>query len=72
MTGETPKANFIKAWRQHRGLGQNALARMTGLTQGLVSAIEIGKNDRPDAIALIAEALGVSVEDLTSRDPTQL
>ncbi|MDO8378298.1 helix-turn-helix domain-containing protein [Phenylobacterium sp.] len=55
----------MKLWRQHRGLTQAALAAMADLSEGYLSQIETGKRDGTvESYKRIAEALGVTVDDL--------
>lgn len=61
LAGESP----VKLWRQHRGLTQAALAAMADLSEGYLSQIETGKRDGTvESYKRIAEALGVTVDDL--------
>jgi DNA-binding XRE family transcriptional regulator len=59
--GESP----VRIWREHRGLSAQALARTAKLTPSYVSEIETGRKPGSlNAMAKIARALGVSLEDL--------
>jgi DNA-binding XRE family transcriptional regulator len=59
--GESP----VRIWREHRGLSAQALARTAKLTPSYVSEIETGRKPGSlKAMAKIARALGVSLEDL--------
>jgi DNA-binding XRE family transcriptional regulator len=59
--GESP----VRIWREHRGLSAQALARIAKLTPSYVSEIETGRKPGSlNAMAKIARALGVSLEDL--------
>lgn len=61
LAGESP----VKAWRQHRGLTQAALAAMADLSEGYLSQIETGKRDGTvESFKRLAEALGLTVDDL--------
>jgi transcriptional regulator with XRE-family HTH domain len=57
----------IASLRERRGLSQEALAEAAGITQSTLSRMERGQA-QPDAYTLrrLAEALGVSVADLTA------
>jgi len=61
IAGENP----VRIWREHRGLSARALAETAGLTPSYVSEIETGRKPGSlNAMAKIARALGVSLEDL--------
>lgn len=63
---------FIKDWRKHRGLSQEALGALVGLTQGMISQLEKGTSDYTGRhLDLISEALRCSVLDLLSRSPKE-
>lgn len=40
---ETPNTNFLAAWREFRGLTQEALAEKVGTTGSVISLLESGK-----------------------------
>jgi DNA-binding Xre family transcriptional regulator len=64
IAGESP----VRVWREHRGLSARALAESAGLTPSYVSEIETGRKPGSlSAMAKIAGALGVSLEDLVQR-----
>ncbi|MGH6919983.1 MAG: helix-turn-helix domain-containing protein [Geminicoccaceae bacterium] len=61
MAGEVP----VRVWREHRGLSARALASRAGISTAYLSQIETGKKPGSfDAMAKVARALGVSMEDL--------
>ena len=61
---------YLKAWRLHKNLGQSELAQMAGVTKGTMARAERGDEVVSFAnIRKIAEALGLSVNDLLERDP---
>lgn len=60
LAGESP----IRAWRQHRGMKQGALAAACGVSQGHISDIESGKAASLDLERRVANALGVTLDDL--------
>jgi transcriptional regulator with XRE-family HTH domain len=63
--------NFLAAWRQKRGLTQEALAEMVGTYKGQVSNWENGNRSLSfDAMAALAEALAIEPADLF-RDPAR-
>ena len=41
VNGENP----VKAWREHRGLKQNEVARQVGISNGYLSHIESGRKE---------------------------
>ena len=62
--GESP----VRIWREHRGLSAQALARTAKLTPSYVSEIETGRKPGSlNAMAKIARALGVSLDDLVRK-----
>ncbi|MEO5373710.1 MAG: helix-turn-helix domain-containing protein [Alphaproteobacteria bacterium] len=63
IDGESP----VRVWREHRGLTATALAEAAGLSASYLSEIEARrKPGSVKAIAALAKALGVDMEDLTS------
>lgn len=59
--GESP----VRVWREHRGMKAISLARATGISAPYLSEIETGKKDGTfRTMAVIAECLGVSLDDL--------
>lgn len=64
----------VSYWRQRRGKSQRTLAELAGISQSYLSQIETGGRpvERRATLVALAEALGVSVEELTGRpgDPT--
>ena len=61
MAGEIP----VRVWREHRGLSARALAGRAGISTAYLSQIETGRKPGSfDAMAKLARALGVSMEDL--------
>lgn len=61
MAGEVP----VRVWREQRGLSARALAVEAGISSGYLSQIETGKKPGSfDAMAKLARALGVTMEDL--------
>lgn len=64
-----PNGVAIRALRQARGCGLRELSRRTGLTRPYLSRLERGKRGAtPETVHLIAEALNVPPEALTSED----
>jgi DNA-binding XRE family transcriptional regulator len=63
LAGESP----VRVWRAHRGMTAHDLAKAAGLAPSYLSEIETGKKPGSvDAIARLARALGVAMEDLMS------
>jgi hypothetical protein len=61
MAGEAP----VRVWREHRGQTARALATRAGISPAYLSQIETGKKPGSfDAMAKLARALGVDMEDL--------
>jgi len=59
--------NKVKVWRNYRGLTQMQLAQATNLTQAYIGQVETGKREGSvKVLVVIAEALGVDVDDLVS------
>src|SRR5580704_11563319 len=60
-----PDGARLRLARQARGLSQQQLARVAGVTRQAVSAVESGHSDPSLRVALsLARALGMTVEDL--------
>jgi DNA-binding Xre family transcriptional regulator len=63
LAGENP----VRVWRTHRSMTAHELARIARLAPSYLSEIETGKKPGSvDAIARLARALGVAMEDLMS------
>jgi ribosome-binding protein aMBF1 (putative translation factor) len=61
MAGAVP----VRVWREHRGLSARALAGRAGISTAYLSQIETGRKPGSfDAMARLARALGVAMEDL--------
>ena len=61
LAGEAP----VRAWRAHRGLTQQALAAVAGLSKSYLSQIESGrKTGTLETLGHLARVLGVEVDDL--------
>jgi transcriptional regulator with XRE-family HTH domain len=58
----------VRALREERGLGQEALARKAGVTQTTVSYVERAVfNPQRGTIEKLGRGLGVSMDDIASR-----
>ncbi|WP_221328490.1 helix-turn-helix domain-containing protein [Actinoplanes sp. L3-i22] len=77
MAGTVGEQLFIGAqvayWRQRRGKSQRVLAGLAGLSQPYLSQIENGVRpvERRTTLAALANALNVSIADLTGQPGDQ-
>jgi DNA-binding XRE family transcriptional regulator len=55
---------MVKAWREHFGLTQTEVATRLGITQAAYSKLENSAKLRPSSRRRIAQALGISFEQL--------
>ncbi|MGH6913283.1 MAG: helix-turn-helix domain-containing protein [Geminicoccales bacterium] len=63
-------ASPIRAWREHQGLSQGALAEAAGIASSRLAELEAGKREAaPDELQRLAQALQVQVDDLTDPPP---
>jgi DNA-binding XRE family transcriptional regulator len=61
LDGENP----IKVWREYRGLSQQQVANMIGISTSYLSQIEAGKRTgSTEVLAAIAKALDVTLDDI--------
>ncbi|HEY5107261.1 MAG TPA: helix-turn-helix transcriptional regulator [Caulobacteraceae bacterium] len=68
-----PEPNFLKAWREHRGLTQVKLAEVIGTTGAVISLLESGDRRLSDKwLRRLAPALGTSQGHLLEHDPAEL
>ena len=59
----------VRVWREHRGLSQSTLARVSGVNRVQVADIEVRrKTGSVQTLRKLADALGVTVDDLIGRD----
>ncbi len=64
LDGENP----IKAWREYRGLTQQQLAGMVGISTPYLSQIETGKRTGTTEVLLaVAKALAVTLDDIVTQ-----
>lgn len=65
------RQTFIRQWREHRGLTQEALAERVGTTHATLSRLERGKHPYgQELLERIADALRTDVASLLMRDPS--
>jgi len=63
LDGENP----IRVWREYRGLTQQQLADIVGISKPYLSQIETGKRTgATDVLLKIAKALNLSLDDIVS------
>jgi DNA-binding XRE family transcriptional regulator len=68
LSAKTPLA----FWRKHRGITQEALAKLIGVAQGFVSEIESGsKTGDVQTLAAMARVLSISLDDLVIAKPVK-
>ena len=63
------RGETMRWWREKRGLTQCELAKLSGISQVTISALEIGRNSggNLDTIELLADALGLSIDEYVGR-----
>ncbi len=62
--------NFLRAWREHRGLTQGQLAEMVGTTGSVISLLESGARGLGDKwLRKLAAALGTRTGHLLEMSP---
>ena len=65
--------NFLRAWREHRGLGLDDLAEEAGTTPAVISLLETGDRRLSDKwVRKLAPALGVDPGPLLNHHPDEL
>ena len=58
-------ASPIKVWRKHRRFSQIQLGELVGVSQAYIAQLETGQRQgKPDLFKKMAQALGVTVDDL--------
>lgn len=60
---------YLRAWREWRGITQDELKDLSGVTVATISHIENGAPARLDTIRRLAEALKIEREDLMRKQP---
>lgn len=67
-----PQRHFIKEWRKHRGLTQEALAERAGMTPNNLSQLENHKQRySADGLDALAQALDCEPAQLLMVDPSK-
>jgi DNA-binding XRE family transcriptional regulator len=65
LAGESP----VRVWRSHRGMSAHQLAKIADVAPSYLSEVETGKKPGSfDAMARLARALRVAMEDLSPGD----
>ena len=64
------RGEIMRMWREKRGLSQCELAKLSGISQVTISALEIGRNSggNLDTIELLADALGLSIDEYVGHE----
>ena len=64
------RGEIMRKWREKRGLSQCELAKLSGISQVTISALEIGRNSggNLDTIELLADALGLSIDEYVGHE----
>ncbi len=63
---------YLLAWRQWRALGQEELAAKAGVTLTTISRLENGQSARMSTIGKLADALGITREELLRTQPAEM
>ncbi len=64
--------NYLRAWREHRGLTQTRLAEMVGTTGAVISLLESGDRGLSDKwLRKLAPVLGTRPGHLLEVDPAE-
>ncbi len=59
---------LLKAWRKYLGLTQKELAERAGVSLSVVSRMERSFNRRSETLKKLADAMGLSVEQLVDEE----
>ena len=64
------RGEIMRMHRERAGLSQSELARLSGISQVTISALEIGRNSggNLDTIELLADALGLSIDEYVGHE----
>lgn len=69
----SPERNYLRAWREHRGLTQSKLAEAVGTTGAVISLLESGDRGLGDKwLRKLAPVLGTREGHLLTLDPSDL
>ena len=60
----------MRMWRERARLTQCELAKLSGISQATICAVEIGRNSggNLDTIELLADALGLSIDEYVGHE----
>ena len=64
------RGEIMRRWRERAGLSQCELAKLSGISQVTISALEKGRNSggNLDTIELLADALGLSIDEYVGHE----
>ena len=64
------RGEIMRMHRERAGLSQCELAKLSGISQVTISALEIGRNSGGDldTIELLADALGLSIDEYVGHE----
>jgi transcriptional regulator with XRE-family HTH domain len=63
------KLQYLRAWREWRGISQEELKELSGVTAATISRIENGAPARFETIGKLSTALQISREQLLHSEP---
>ncbi len=70
---QTPNANFLSAWRRHRGMTQEQLAEAIDTTPGVISLLESGQRKlSPKWLRKLAPVLNTTPGFILDIDPDEM
>ena len=64
------RGEIMRKWRERARLTQCELAKLSGISQATICAVEIGRNSggNLDTIELLADALGLSIDEYVGHE----
>ena len=64
------RGEIMRMWRERARLTQCELAKLSGISQATICAVEIGRNSggNLDTIELLADALGLSIDEYVGHE----
>ena len=64
------RGETMRMWRERARLTQCELAKLSGISQATMCAVEIGRNSggNLDTIELLADALGLSIDEYVGHE----